>query len=42
MNLRFLSMIFINVIITMILIVIVKKVSKQYNVPFMKTLAEEV
>lgn len=39
---RFWLATFASVIITMILIVLVKKVSKKYNVPFLAPLSEEV
>jgi len=39
---RFILGIFLNVIITMILIVVVKRVAKQWNIPFLSSVAEEV
>lgn len=39
---RFWLQTFASVIITMILIVIVKKVSTKYNIPFLGSLANEV
>ena len=41
-SVRFWVGIFINVLVTMILIVIIKKVSTKYNIPFLNTLSQEV
>ena len=42
MNARFLIGIVLNVILTMIVIVIIKKVSLKYNIPGLKSLSESV
>lgn len=41
-NLRFWVQTFLSVIITMILIVIIKRVSSTYNIPFLSSVASEV
>lgn len=42
LSIRFWVGIVINVIITMILIVLIKKMSTKYNIPFLSALSNEV
>lgn len=39
---RFFFLLFLNVVITMIVMVIVKRVAAKYNVPFLNAVASEV
>jgi hypothetical protein len=41
-GIRFFWLLFLNVIITMIAIVIIKKTADKYNIPLLRTLADDV
>lgn len=42
MNMRFFWLLFLNVFITMIVIVIIKRTSAKFNVPVLSTISNEV
>lgn len=42
MNMRFFWLLFLNVFITMIVIVIIKRASAKFNVPVLSTISNEV